>query len=87
MFRLSERHFHANGWIAYPHDPLAEFETSQRQPGDELIDPGDAQVVVFGMGRVGSAVNEFLHERFGDVVVGVDRDATLVDRHRQQGRR
>ncbi len=69
------------------HDPLAEFEASQRLPGDELIDPGDAQVVVFGMGRVGSAAYEFLHQRLGDVVVGVDRDVSLVDLHRQQGRR
>lgn len=66
---------------------LAGFESAERLPGDELIDPGDAQVVVFGMGRVGSAAYNFLRERFGDVVLGIDRDAAVVDKHRAQGRR
>jgi hypothetical protein len=68
-------------------EPLAGYESAERLPGDELIEPGNAEVVVFGMGRVGSAAYNFLHERFGDVVLGIDRDPALVEQHRAQGRR
>jgi len=68
-------------------DFLARFESVERLHGDELIDPGDARVIVFGMGRVGSSAYNYLRERFGDVVLGIDRDATVVDQHLMQGRR
>ncbi len=69
------------------HDDLVAFESADRLPGDDLIDPGNAQIVIFGMGRVGSAAYDFLHERFGDVVVGIDRDPITVDLHLERGQR
>ncbi len=68
------------------HDPLVRHERPERLPGDEVIDSGDARVVVFGMGRVGGPAYDFLHERWGDVVLGIDRDEAVVERHRSQGR-
>jgi predicted Kef-type K+ transport protein len=65
---------------------LRRFQGRQRLPGDELIDPGTAEVVVFGMGRVGTAAYDFLRERLGDVVLGIDRDPGAVDSHRSAGR-
>jgi len=68
------------------HDPLMRYERPQRLPGDQVIDPGDARVVVFGMGRVGEATYDFLRERWGEVVVGIDRDEAAVELHRSRGR-
>lgn len=67
-------------------DALVRFEHPERLPGDELIDPGSARAVVFGMGRVGTATYDFLRERWGDVVLGIDRDQAVVDLHRSRGR-
>jgi len=65
---------------------LQRFERQERLPGDALIDPGDCKVIVFGMGRVGAAAYDFLRERLGDVVLGVDRDEAALALHRAQGR-
>lgn len=66
--------------------PLRRIETGRVHPDDRPIDPGAAEVIVFGMGRVGTAAFDGLRERYGDVVVGVDYDADAVSDHRQAGR-
>jgi predicted Kef-type K+ transport protein len=58
------------------HDFLIQFEKKERLPEDAIIDTGCAEIVIFGMGRVGSTAYKFLEERMGDVVLGVDRDPT-----------
>ncbi len=68
-------------------DGLLTWERDRRLPGDGIIDPGAARVAVFGMGRLGSAAYDSLRERWGDTILGVDRDADTVARHRAQGRR
>ena len=68
------------------HDELVRYERPQRLPGDEVIDTGAARVVVFGMGRVGGPAYDFLRERWGDVVLGIDRDDAVVELHRSRGR-
>jgi glutathione-regulated potassium-efflux system ancillary protein KefC len=68
------------------HDTLVAWESARRLPGDDFIDPGNAEIVVFGMGRVGSAAYDYLRQRFGDVVLGVDRDLSAVELHRSRGR-
>jgi glutathione-regulated potassium-efflux system ancillary protein KefC len=65
---------------------LQRFQGRERLPGDELIDPGTAEVVVFGMGRVGTAAYDYLRERLGDVVLGIDRDPGAVQMHRARDR-
>jgi len=66
--------------------PLHRFETRTRLPGDEVIRPGKAQVVVFGMGRVGTGAYDYLRSKWGDVVLGIDINQDYVDRHRAAGR-
>ncbi len=56
-------------------------------PEDAVIDPGEARVVVFGMGRVGAGAYDELVKREGDVVVGVDRSNETVESHVGAGRR
>ena len=65
---------------------LRPFETRRRHPDDQPIDPGEAEIAVFGMGRVGTAVYEDMRDRYGDVVIGVDFDTTVVKEHQTAGR-
>ncbi len=66
---------------------LRRFETRKRLPGDEVVRAGGAQVVVFGMGRVGTGAYDYLRSRWGDVVLGIDVNEDRVAYHREQGRK
>jgi len=66
---------------------LLSFQSTTRIADEEPIDPGDASIYIFGMGRVGSSAYDNLRERFGDVVVGIDINAGTVDNHKSEGRR
>jgi len=68
-------------------DFLKSFETPTRHPTDTPIDPGDAQIAVFGMGRLGTYAYDALAERHGDVVIGIDFDHDAVQRHQKAGRK
>ena len=67
-------------------DRLRAFQSKTRHPDDQPIDPGDAQIAVFGMGRVGTAAFDEMRARQGDVIIGVDFDQDVVDNHRAAGR-
>jgi glutathione-regulated potassium-efflux system ancillary protein KefC len=67
--------------------PLARFESSRRIAEEAVIDSGDASVIVFGMGRVGSGAYDAIRQHLGDRVIGVDIDSTTVERMRVDGRR
>lgn len=55
-------------------------------PDDELIDPGDAEVLIFGMGRIGKIAYDEMRERFGQRVLGLDYDPDVVQKNRRFGR-
>ena len=57
---------------------LARLERREVQPDDALIEPSDAQIIVFGMGRVGAGAYDELVRRRGNVVLGVDRTSDTV---------
>jgi predicted Kef-type K+ transport protein len=65
---------------------LHRFQTRSRLAGDEMIRPGKAQVVVFGMGRVGTGAYDHLRRQWGDVVLGIDINEDYVQRHLAAGR-
>lgn len=50
------------------------------------IDTGDAEILVFGMGRVGTSAYETMRRRFGNIVLGVDNDVMIIEQHKQVGR-
>ena len=56
------------------------------QDDDALIEPIDARVLVFGMGRVGAGVYDGLVSERGPVVLGVDRRDITVGQNVDQGR-
>ncbi|MFK5924571.1 MAG: cation:proton antiporter [Verrucomicrobiota bacterium] len=64
---------------------LKRWQSIKRLPGDGFLDPGDADLVIIGMGRVGTRTYETLSERYGREVLAVDADPTVVKEHRERG--
>jgi len=71
----------ANSLYARWHLWLQKFETKRRLPEDAPIEAGDAEVIILGMGRVGSEVYKVMTEKFGEVVLGIDDEKEKIDRH------
>ncbi len=67
-------------------DFLRFFERQRRHPDDEPLSIGSAELVVVGMGRVGTGAYDHLRE-LGHKVVGLDNDFGKVERHLHEGRR
>jgi glutathione-regulated potassium-efflux system ancillary protein KefC len=65
---------------------LKSFETAKRLPEDKPIETGDAEVVIIGMGGVGTSAFDEMRRRYGDVVIGMDFCAETVEQHRKLGR-
>ena len=66
---------------------LRAFQSKKRHPDDQPLDPGDAQIAVFGMGRVGTAAYDDMRERHGEIVIGIDFDPDIVKNHQAMDRR
>ncbi len=64
---------------------LRRFESSQRLPVDIAPDLGDAEILIAGMGRVGSGAYKSMREAFGHKVLGIDSDADCIKRHDHAG--
>lgn len=65
---------------------LKRFERPDRLPEDAPIDLGNARMIVFGMGRVGTSVYDAMAAHMQGAVIGVDHDEVVVAQHQQQGR-
>jgi predicted Kef-type K+ transport protein len=65
---------------------LQPFESQSRLPDDRPLDAGNAEIAVFGLGRIGTAAYEDMRNRFGEIVLGIDFDTEVVAKHRQAGR-
>jgi predicted Kef-type K+ transport protein len=50
---------------------LKRFETAERLPEDKPIETGDAEVVIIGMGGVGTSAFDEMRRRYGEVVIGL----------------
>ncbi|MDZ7788601.1 MAG: cation:proton antiporter [Halofilum sp. (in: g-proteobacteria)] len=64
---------------------LKRFERRREHPDEQPVALGDADVLVLGMGRVGTATYDFV-QAAGMKAVGIDSDPTQVEKHRQAGR-
>ncbi|MEO0978280.1 MAG: cation:proton antiporter [Pseudomonadota bacterium] len=64
---------------------LQRFELSTRHPDEQPKDLGDADVMVFGMGRTGTAAYNALIDK-GHRPVGLDADMYKVEGHAEAGR-
>jgi glutathione-regulated potassium-efflux system ancillary protein KefC len=65
---------------------MQRFETTRTHPEEEPIDIGDAQIAILGMGRIGTGAYDYLRERYGEVIVGIDNNSDKVAEHRRTGR-
>jgi predicted Kef-type K+ transport protein len=65
---------------------LDRLERDKRHPDDEPVMLGSADVLIMGMGRVGTGAYDYLHGR-GELVVGADSDPGKLEVHRRFGRR
>ncbi|VAW69776.1 Putative glutathione-regulated potassium-efflux system protein KefB [hydrothermal vent metagenome] len=65
---------------------LFKFERIERLADDKPIDIGNAQVLIFGMGRVGTGVYDTLLEQYGDDLLGIDYDQKVINKHIKNGR-
>ena len=62
------------------------LQKPERLPDDQPLDTGGATIAIIGMGRVGTAAYDNMHQEFGDTVVGVDLDQVKVQRQQSSGR-
>lgn len=53
---------------------------------DALINPGNAQVLILGMGRIGTGAYEEMTQRYGQICLGVELREDAAKGHRDQGR-
>ncbi|MCT4627864.1 cation:proton antiporter family protein [Halodesulfovibrio sp.] len=66
---------------------LKRIETDSPHPDEERIPAGVAwQIIIVGMGRVGTQTYDILREFFGDIILGVDADQEKVLQHKELGR-
>ena len=65
---------------------LKRFETGVRHPDDQPVDTGDAEIVIFGMGRIGTAVYDTLSDRDSGKIVGIDNDPDAIKAQLAAGR-
>lgn len=54
---------------------------------DELVNFGDVEYLVCGMGRIGHVVYHYLHGQYGDKVIGIDYDMELVENFRDANKK
>ncbi len=64
---------------------LLRFETTNNIAEEKEIDSGDARVIVFGMGRVGSGAYDVFRQHEGAQVLGVDFDGAKVKKLTARG--
>jgi hypothetical protein len=66
---------------------LKPLETRMRRAEDQPLDPGDAEIAIFGLGRVGTGAYDDMRRRHGEVVIGIDFDEKTVQKHLEAGRK
>ena len=66
--------------------PLKRFERKEPLPEDIPIDCGTAKIAIIGMARMGTGAYNTLIAKYGDVVIGMDPDPSVVERHKSKGR-
>ncbi|HJR70272.1 MAG TPA: cation:proton antiporter family protein [Gammaproteobacteria bacterium] len=66
---------------------LERLERDKRHPDDEPISLGAAEILIVGMGRVGSGAYDYLREQHEKHIVGIDSDPAKIESNVREGRR
>ena len=62
------------------------WQRPERLEDDPPLDIGEATIAIFGLGRIGTAAYDTMHQRYGGTVIGVDNDPVTVEHRRASGR-
>ncbi len=65
---------------------LAAAETPRRHPEEADLDTGDAEVAIFGMGRIGTGAYDHLRETMTAQIIGIEALPDKVAGHCAEGR-
>ncbi|RJX74240.1 potassium transporter Kef [Vibrio sinensis] len=65
---------------------LKEHAAEKLNIRDQLINPGNAQILILGMGRIGTGAYDELRTRYGKVSLGIEVREEAALKHREQGR-
>ena len=77
---------HAHSLFRWMSPLLERFERDKRHPDDEPISLGLAEILVVGMGRVGSGAYDYLKQQ-NENIVGIDSDPAKIESGVREGRR
>jgi hypothetical protein len=77
---------HAHAVFRWMSPLLERFERDKRHPDDEPISLGLAEILVVGMGRVGSGAYDYLRQQ-NENIVGIDSDPAKIESNVREGRR
>lgn len=66
---------------------LKRFQNTRLHKEDRPVRVGDAQILVMGMGRIGTGAYDELKKTSGGKVIGIDYDHHIIIKHRKLGRR
>lgn len=61
---------------------LQKFETEERLPEEALLDTGDSNILIIGMGQMGTSAYNALDNKYGSMVLGIDYDIERIDNHK-----
>ncbi|MGB5446015.1 MAG: cation:proton antiporter, partial [Psychromonas sp.] len=67
--------------------PLKRFQATRLHKDDRPVRVGDAEILVLGMGRIGTGAYDTLKKSYGELVMGIDYDHQKTLSHRTHGRR
>lgn len=65
---------------------LKEHAAEKLHQRDQLINPGHAQVLILGMGRIGTGAYDELRSRYGKIALGIEVREEAAHKHRAEGR-
>jgi len=65
---------------------LKEQAAEKLNVRDKRINPGQSQVLVLGMGRIGTGAYEEFHARYGKICLGIEVREDAAQRHVEEGR-
>ena len=65
---------------------LRRFETDKKHPGDIIVNLGNSDTLIFGLGAFGTMAYDTIRERVGDKVLAVDLDKKKVAKLKNSGR-
>jgi FlaA1/EpsC-like NDP-sugar epimerase len=64
---------------------LHKFETPKRLSYDKAMDIGKAEILIIGMGKLGTAAYRQMYHKYGQIVLGIDYDNEKIKRLKAQG--